>query len=123
MVKIRYFNIIGLILSLLLLQGCPGKFACSFYNNSQEDLLILTNNNKYIKWPSGTLLRFEGAPYYLKTVSKEYGERIISLLVVKNAMKLYKYKIWSTVDSLPSGYMGRSIESNGILGWMNIAFN
>lgn len=100
---VRYLTYIGLILVALLLQACPKGVAIQLYNNSKEDLLVLTQNDEQLKWVAGSSLRFGSeAEFHLKLV-RDARNFIVPLLSVKKGTKLSNYEL--SFYGLPDEYV------------------
>lgn len=94
-----------LVLAAIFLQGCPMGIGISLYNNSNEDLLILTQDDQQLVWSADSLLRFQSGENILKITHDERGN-IIPLLSVKKDTELFNYKL--SFYGLPDEYIRQS---------------
>jgi hypothetical protein len=97
--------IMGLMLTALLLQGCPKGVAIQLFNNSKEELLILTQSNGPLKWSTGSSLRFQSGENGMKAARDE-RDHIVPLLSVKKGTMLLNYKL--SFYGTPDEYIGCS---------------
>lgn len=117
MVSVRFLKVGLLIVSALLLQGCPKGVNITLYNNSQNDLLVLNADKEPIQWRFGTILRMHGGDWWL-TIRNEKGH-VIPLLAVREGMKSFDYKL--SFYGLPDKYIGHS--SGGAFTSSTIEYN
>lgn len=101
----RILAVAGLMLAMLLLQGCPKGVAINVFNNSNERLSVLVQNNRQLEWDAGTSLSFESGERGLKAARDVRGH-IVPLLSVKKGGKSFSYQL--SFYGLPEEYIGRS---------------
>lgn len=101
----RIFAMAGLMLATLLLQGCPKGVAINVFNNSNEGLSVLVQNNEQLKWGAGTSLSFKSGERSLKAARDVRGQ-IVPLLSVRKGAKLLSYQL--SFYGLPDEYIGHS---------------
>lgn len=101
----RILAMAGLMLAVLLLQGCPMGIAINVFNNSNEDLFVLIQNNEQLKWDAGTSLGFKSGERGLQAARDARGH-VVPLLLVKKGARLFTYQL--SFYGLPDEYIGHS---------------
>lgn len=104
-ITVRYLTILGLILTALLLQGCPMSMAITVHNNTKSEILVELKDGQ-MKWPPGASLRFDANMDRLQWVHED--NLYIPLLTLSRGGKVANYRLISARRPMPSEYIAHS---------------